>query len=133
MVILRSALLCVVLLGGWGIAACATTPDGSYLARLKAATAKFDLSDPAGDARKSALRNDLRLLGLDGYASCQLPGQMSAQLQALSKDLGRRCISGTADVIESAEFGAYQNKVSEYAVQYNETIAMLVVARATSR
>jgi hypothetical protein len=77
-------------------------------------------ADPVKDARDAIRRDDFRFLAVKGF-TISVPGIESHE-QQLVKHYKYRVIEGTSDAVIDLEEREIQNKVIEYAAQYNRAI-----------
>lgn len=95
-----------------------TTQSGDNIATLRATLSKLNLADPAADVAAHVASGDLRPIGLNGY-TCSVPGPDANKPQQPS---GIRCLAGTSDAIEGAEYGRLMTAAEVYAVAYNQAL-----------
>lgn len=108
-----------------GIAHCGEPSRVTNSAVLKTTLSVLNLIDPAADAKRNAAHGDLRLIGITDY-SCHPPGREGAGLSELVETHGIRCLEGTTDAFESAEYGELFHQARGYGIKYNRALVVII-------
>jgi hypothetical protein len=87
----------------------------------------LNIDDPASDMRANVAFGDYRFVGINDY-SCNAPIRADSPLRPMTERYGVRCLDGTTDMSEGAEYEKLVRVAIRYAVAYNQHLYEHIVS-----